>query len=70
MSAIDGGRIRIELTREEVAAMVRLAWDKMQSYTEPGSIPWELVRLFAILVKAARDKRLDISKPEVKGGEP
>jgi len=54
MAIESDGKIRIEFTREELAYLLALVWEKLKKEPSAAAADWRLVRLLAILRKGLR----------------
>lgn len=62
MDTTDAGRVRIDFTRAEVVAMVKLAWNAIKAIKSAEELDWSVVCVFAKGLKAAHTLKADISK--------
>lgn len=54
MAIESDGKIRIEFTREELAYLLAMVWEKLKKEPSAAAADWRLVRLLAILRKGLR----------------
>ena len=54
MAIESDGKIRIEFTREELAYLLAMVWEKLKKEPSAAAADWRLVRLLAVLRKGLR----------------